>query len=103
AARAVMAEAGGFKLAGRRLVHRDVLERYERLRVERPTPAVKLGRRRSTRDDREPEPLRSGFWQEWGRTRPEPRVAATRDRHARRRSRLLDCDGQLSRAGRNRR
>jgi hypothetical protein len=64
AARAVMAEAGGFKLAGRRLVHRDALERYERLRVERPTPAVKPGRRRSTGDDREPEPLRSGFWQE---------------------------------------
>jgi hypothetical protein len=64
AARAVMNEAGGFKVGGRLFARRIDLERLEAERVRRPAPPAL--RRTAGRPSRSPSttsgPLEPGFW-----------------------------------------
>jgi hypothetical protein len=66
AARAVMVEAGAFRVGRRLYVQRETLERWERGRVELPTTSTtgSDARRRSGTRTRKAEPLQPGFWRE---------------------------------------
>ena len=64
AARAVMVEAGAFRVGRRLYVQRETLERWERGRVELPAPSTTGADPRRRSRQRQAEPLRPGFWRE---------------------------------------
>jgi hypothetical protein len=64
-ARAVMREAGAFKVGRRLYVHRDALERSERIRVEHAAPRrPATGRARPAGKPATPQALSPRFWEE---------------------------------------
>ena len=64
AARAVMHEAGAFKIGGKLHLHLEALERWERSRVELPDVPPRRRRAEPPRRRESAEPLRPGFWRE---------------------------------------